>query len=123
MVCDSSLAQKYRVYVGTYTGGDSEGIYSFDFDSSTGATTPVKLVAEATNPSFLAVHPSGKYLFSVNETGEFDGQKSGGLTAFAVDPVSGELKFLPRFLNDSIQLSGRHYQHPNPLGIVRPYPH
>ena len=94
MVCDSSLAQKYRVYVGTYTGGDSEGIYSFDFDSSTGATTPVKLVAEATNPSFLAVHPSGKYLFSVNETGEFDGQKSGGLTAFAVDPVSGELKSL-----------------------------
>ena len=69
MVCDSSSAQKYRVYVGTYTGGDSEGIYSFDFDSSTGATTPVKLVAEATNPSFLAVHPSGKYLFSVNETG------------------------------------------------------
>lgn len=94
MVCDSSLAQKYRVYVGTYTGGDSEGIYSFDFDSSTGATTPVKLVAEATNPSFLAVHPSGKYLFSVNETGEFDGQKSGGLTAFAVDPVSGELNSL-----------------------------
>ena len=94
MVCDSSSAQKYRVYVGTYTGGDSEGIYSFDFDSSTGATTPVKLVAEATNPSFLAVHPSGKYLFSVNETGEFDGQKSGGLTAFAVDPVSGELKSL-----------------------------
>ena len=52
-------ASTLQVYVGTYTGGDSEGIYVFDWDSETGkATSDVTLAAESENPSFLALHPS-----------------------------------------------------------------
>ena len=62
-------AAKQWVYVGTYTtvkdGG--KGIYRYDFDPATGQLTSAGLVAEAVNPSFLAIHPNGKYLFAVGE--------------------------------------------------------
>ncbi|MSV32940.1 MAG: hypothetical protein EXQ57_10530, partial [Bryobacterales bacterium] len=31
---------KFRVYVGTYTKGDSKGIYSFVLDTAAGTLTP-----------------------------------------------------------------------------------
>ena len=41
------------VYIGTYTGETSKGIYAFRFDDSTGQLTPIGLVAETPSPSFL----------------------------------------------------------------------
>jgi 6-phosphogluconolactonase len=82
------------VYVGTYTDGTSRGIYRFSLDPVTGETTPPALAAEAQNPSFLALHPSGRFLYAVNETGEFHGAKTGAVTAFAVDPRTGNLALL-----------------------------
>ena len=73
-----------RVYVGTYTGKDSKGIYVMDLDPGTGALTEPKLAAETTSPSFLALHPNGKYLYAVSEVDTFDGKKTGGVSAFAV---------------------------------------
>ena len=55
------------VFVGTYTSAQSKGIYSFRFDSVTGKLTNVRLAVESSNPSFLAVHPSGRFLYAVNE--------------------------------------------------------
>jgi Lactonase, 7-bladed beta-propeller len=54
-------AQERTVYVGTYTDGASKGIYSFRFDSSTGKTSAPSLAAESSNPSFLAMHPDGRF--------------------------------------------------------------
>jgi 6-phosphogluconolactonase len=88
-------AAKQWVYVGTYTtvkdGG--KGIYRYDFDPATGQLTSAGLVAEAVNPSFLAIHPNGKYLFAV---GEFDGPqgKAGGVSSFRIDPKSGMLSLI-----------------------------
>lgn len=96
----SSAAQKtsgkkiYRVYVGTYTEHDSKGIYAFQFDSSSGKAGAVELVAETKNPSFLAIEPKHRYIFSANEISEYQGKKSGGISAFAVEPGSGKLTFL-----------------------------
>ena len=50
------------VSIGTYTGKDSEGIYSCRFDPTTGESSPIGLVAATDNPSFLAVDPSGQFL-------------------------------------------------------------
>ena len=47
-------------------------------------------------PSFLAIHPNGKSLYCVNEIDKFAGKKSGAITAFSLDPKSGELKQLNR---------------------------
>ena len=84
----------YIVYVGTYTGPTSKGIYAYRFTESTGKATPLGVVAETANPSFLAVDPARRHLYAVNEVGDYQGQKSGGVSAFEIDKESGKLKFL-----------------------------
>ncbi len=86
---------KLSVYVGTYTGGPSKGIYQFEMDLATGRLTPRGLAGETPSPSFLAIHPSHKFLYAVNEVGNFDGKKNtGGISAFAIDAWTGRLKLL-----------------------------
>ncbi len=84
-------ANRYRVYVGTYTNGKSEGIYTCEFDAATGKLTTPRLAAKSVNPSFVAVHPNRKFLYAVNETVQFRGEKSGGVTAFSIDAKTGAL--------------------------------
>jgi 6-phosphogluconolactonase len=85
----------YLVYVGTYTTKQtSKGIYAYRFDSTTGQLTSIGLAAESTDPSFVAVHPNGKYLYAVNEVGDFNGMKSGAVSSFTIDRKSGTLKQL-----------------------------
>ena len=85
---------KFRVYVGTYTGVKSKGIYRCDLVLATGALSAPQLAAEVTSPSFLAIHPSGRFVYSVNEISDLGGKKVGGVTAFAVDPTTGNLSKL-----------------------------
>ncbi len=81
---------QYLAYVGTYTTKtESKGIYSFDFDADTGKLTPKGVAAETPDPSWVAVHPSGKYLYAANEAG-----KSSAVSAFAIDAKSGKLTLL-----------------------------
>ena len=89
---DASLT----VYIGTYTGpkSTSKGIHALRFDPSSGALTPIGLVAESSNPSFLALHPNGEFLFAVNEVGEFEKQKSGAVSAFRRDGTTGRLTLI-----------------------------
>lgn len=79
-------------YVGTYTRDGSEGIYIYNYNTETGELSPIGS-AKSDNPSFLAIHPSGKFLYAVNEISEFDGEKAGGISAFAIGET-GELTAL-----------------------------
>jgi 6-phosphogluconolactonase len=81
------------VYVGTYTGPKSKGIYVSRLDTGNGTLSPAELVAETASPSFLAVHPSEKYLYAVNETNTFT-DETGGVSAFAIDRATGKLQAL-----------------------------
>jgi len=85
----------YLFYVGTYTeeGSKSKGIYVYRFDAETTEITPLGLAAETTNPSFVALHPNGRFLYAVNGV-DFKGPNSGGVSAFSIDRVSGKLTFL-----------------------------
>jgi 6-phosphogluconolactonase len=87
---------KYLFYVGTYTedGSKSKGIYAYRYDAGTGEITALGLAAETTNPSFVAVHPNGRFLYAVNEVGNHKGPNSGGVSAFAIDRTTGKLTFL-----------------------------
>lgn len=90
LICSLSVsAVDYQVYVGTYTSGASQGIYSFEFDDSSGTAGPVRLVARTDNPSFVAIHGSGRFLYAVNEVNEFDGQSSGAVSAFEIGQDGG----------------------------------
>jgi 6-phosphogluconolactonase len=76
-----------RVYVGTYTGSDGrgEGIYLFDFDPATGGLSNRSLAAATPSPTWIALHPSKRFLYAANEL------KNGAVTAFALDPAAGAL--------------------------------
>lgn len=85
----------FLVYVGTYTNKtSSKGIYAYRFDPGTGKLASLGVAAESEDPSFLAVHHSGKYLYAVNEIDHFGAQKSGDVSAFAVDRGTGQLRLL-----------------------------
>jgi 6-phosphogluconolactonase len=87
-------AAKLWLYVGTYTGGRSRGIYRFQLDPATGKLTSWALAATTANPSFLAIHPNHRFLYAVGELEQFGGKKSGAVSAFAIDPKTGDLTLL-----------------------------
>src|SRR5437667_6516123 len=80
----AATMEKLWVYVGTYTGGSSKGIYRFELDLASGKLTARALAGETANPSFLAIHPSHRFLYAVGELGDFKGKKTGAVTAFAI---------------------------------------
>jgi 6-phosphogluconolactonase len=96
MAAPAAAKDKYFVYVGTYTqeGSTSKGVYAYRFDPDGAKLTSIGLVAQTINPSFLAVHPSHKYLYAVNEVGNYKGQKSGAVSAFSIDRTTGKLTLL-----------------------------
>jgi 6-phosphogluconolactonase len=84
-------AAERLVYIGTYTGESSKGIYAFRFDDGSGALTPIGLVAETPSPSFLTASADHRFVFAVNELQSFGGASSGSVTSFAVDPATAKL--------------------------------
>ena len=90
-----AAGSKFFVYYGPYTNAKSgsKGIYVSTFDAASGALGDPVLAAEATNPSFVEIHPSKKYLYAVGEMS--DGKsKGGGVSAFGIDSASGKLTLL-----------------------------
>ena len=82
--------QAILVLVGTYTHKTaSKGIYAFSYDPETGKLTPKGVAAETPDPSFVAIHPNGKYAYAVNETG-----KQSTVSAFALDAQTAKLTLL-----------------------------
>jgi 6-phosphogluconolactonase len=86
--------KKFLVYFGTYTGGKSKGIYRATLDLATGKLSKPVLAGEMVNPSFLAIHPSKRYLYAVGEVSRMGDRATGGVTAFAINAKTGNLKKL-----------------------------
>lgn len=85
-----AATKHYLVYVGTYTTKtESKGVYAFRYDASSGKLTPIGVAVETQDPSWVAVHPNGKFLYAVNEAG-----KNSMVSAFSLDPQSGKLTLL-----------------------------
>lgn len=82
------------VYFGTYTGGSSKGIYVSRFDSASGKLSGPELVAETKNPSFLAVHPTERFLYAVGEVDDALGQRAGAVTGYSIAAQTGKLTAL-----------------------------
>jgi len=86
-------ANNFLLYVGTYTNTNagSKGIYVYRYNSSSGRLASLGIAAETANPSYLAVDPTHKFLYAVNELQDYKGEKSGAVTAFAIDRTTGKL--------------------------------
>lgn len=81
--------------IGTYTeklphvDGKADGILTADFED--GVVGSSRVAATVRNPSWLTTTADGQVLYSVVETVEFEGQKGGGVAAYARDPHTGIL--------------------------------
>lgn len=82
------MTDQYLAYVGTYTRDNSDGIYGYWVDRSTGEFDPLGSAPAGEDPSFLALHPNGTFLYAVNEADH------GTVTAFEIDRVTGDLRRL-----------------------------
>jgi 6-phosphogluconolactonase len=81
---------QFLAYVGTYTTKtNSKGIYAYRFDAATGQLSAIGVAAETPDPSWVAVHPNGKFLYAVNEAG-----KNSMVSAFALESKTGNLTLL-----------------------------
>lgn len=90
----STNAAETLVFFGTYTGSGSKGIYASTMNGETGGLAEPQLVAETDNPSFVAAHPSGKFLYAVNEIGNYDGTPWGSVSSFQILDATGKLKWI-----------------------------
>ena len=103
------MAEETLVYVGTYTEpirfgtgtileGRGEGIYLYRMDATTGALEFDSKTTGVVNPSYLAVDPTQRFLYAVNELKTYEDKPTGTVSAFAVDAKSGKLDFLNKRL-------------------------
>ena len=94
VVCTAAeQVSSYLVYVGTYTGPNSKGIYGYRYETRTGKLQPMGVMAEVENPSWLTLHPNGHFLYAVSELGDA-GERQGAISSFAIDGKTGALQFL-----------------------------
>jgi 6-phosphogluconolactonase len=93
-----TTASSYFVYVGTYTGPTSKGIYGFRFDPKTGQFTSTGLVAELPNPAWLVTDPQHRFLYAATEMGPEPGadnyKKNGAISSYSINPKTGALTLL-----------------------------
>jgi 6-phosphogluconolactonase len=110
-------------YVGSYSSpqgpegskGNGKGIYVFAIDLATGNLTQQQVCEDGMNPSWLAFHPSARYLYAANEVSNFNGRPTGAVTAYAIDALSGSLTRLNTVSSEgagpahlSVHPSGKH---------------
>ena len=81
-------------FVGTYTGGGSEGIYSFSLNPVTGKLFNCGLAAKIDNASFLALSTNKKFLLAVNETKDEHNRNMGYIESFLVNTKEHNLKLV-----------------------------
>lgn len=77
-----------HLLVGTYTRKNSEGIYVYSFDKKTAELKYESTIKGVSNPSYLAVSPSNKYLYCVEEN------SAGKVSAFAFNAQTGAATYL-----------------------------
>ncbi|QZP36067.1 lactonase family protein [Pseudomonas sp. DR48] len=95
MGAQAALAEDYQLLVGSYTAGQSQGIYRLKFDSATGQIDPKPLqVVKSDNPSWLTVSKDQRHLFAVNENGPGQKDPVGRVSSYAIDPKTHALSLI-----------------------------
>ncbi|MGE8188584.1 lactonase family protein [Pseudomonas sp. NPDC086278] len=95
MGLQAAVADDYQLLVGSYTAGQSQGIYRLNFDSATGQIDPKPLqVVKSANPSWLTLSRDQRLLFVVNENGPGQKDPVGRVSSYAIDPKTHALSLI-----------------------------
>lgn len=95
VACTSQPAsQEHNLYIGTGASGPGKGFSMAQFNSETGKLTAPQLNIEAAAPSYFVIAPDHKHLYTVNETGTWNNNPTGSVSAYAIDQASGKLTLL-----------------------------
>jgi 6-phosphogluconolactonase (cycloisomerase 2 family) len=109
-------AEDYQLLVGSYTAGQSQGIYRLAFDSRTGQidASPLQVIKSA-NPSWLTLSKDQRQLFVVNENGPGQTDPIGRVSSFAIDPKTHALSLVSQVqslgnepTHSSLSIDGSH---------------
>ena len=82
------LPKTYDLLIGTYTSGESKGIYVYRFYAETGKMAYLSQIEGLTNPSYLCVSDNGKFIYAVSET------NTGTVSAYKFDKTTGKIELI-----------------------------
>ncbi|HMH64474.1 MAG TPA: beta-propeller fold lactonase family protein, partial [Rhizomicrobium sp.] len=92
VLATAGTAEAGRAYIGTYTqeptargNNHGEGIYLMDINDATGAVSNPRVVAKMKSPSWIAFSPDHRFLYANAEILDYGAEKTGSVSAFAVD--------------------------------------
>ncbi|WP_340105977.1 lactonase family protein [Rhodohalobacter sp. 8-1] len=111
--CSEEDPAKEFVYVGTFDDRGSEGLYVFEFDRESGGMTQIQTVSDRPGPNFQAIHPGGKYLYSVSGDAFSENIEHGTISAYQVDSQTGMLQLINE---QSVEGRGTAHVSVDPLG-------
>jgi 6-phosphogluconolactonase len=94
--CGTPQSQNVYMYIGSYASPENPGLYVYSYDENNLQLNEVQRLTGHANPSFLAIHPSGNFLYAVNETADYEGKKEGSVSAFTRNRETGQLEYLNR---------------------------
>ena len=116
MGVQAASAEDDQLLVGSYTAGQSQGIYRLAFDSTTGQinATPLQVV-KSENPSWLTLSKDQRHLFVVNENGPGQADPVGRVSSYAIDPKTHALNLISQVqslgnepTHSSLSIDGSH---------------
>jgi len=99
-ILKDTSSDAFYLFVGTYTrkeghvDGKAKGIYTYSMNTQNGELTYIGEIGNVVNPSYIAVHPNKKYLYTVNELGNATDNNLGTITSYTIDPATKQLTFL-----------------------------
>ncbi len=88
----------FWVFVGAYTrrephvDGKSKGIHVLRFEPASGELRPLFDIPGLDNPSYVALHPQGQFLYAINEISDYQGKAAGAVSAYRIDPAAGSFE-------------------------------
>jgi len=89
-----AAAKEMWVFFGTHKDQPGHGFSVARFDTRTGSLTTPQFLVQAANPGFFVIHPDGKHIYVANEVDTFQGQPTGFVSAYAVDPATAQMTLL-----------------------------
>lgn len=84
-------------YIGTYSTGESKGLYTFTLDTENRTISNTTIAAELVKPTYVAISEDNKNLYSLIKEGE-----SSGVASYSIDPQTGALTLINTQVSEGV---------------------